>query len=142
MVSFLNTLCKMIFFKDNQLCVPRGSMRENLIQEKHNGALSGHFGVNKTQELVTRFYFSPKMNRDIRKYVEHCMVCQKTKGTSSNESLYQPLPISSRPSECLSMDFVVGLPRTKQGFDRIYVVVDRFSKMTHFISCKIVHDAC
>lgn len=36
-------------------------MRENLIQEKHNGCLSGHFGLNKTLELVQCFYYWPKM---------------------------------------------------------------------------------
>ena len=41
-------------------------MRDNLIQEKNNEALSYDFGVNKTQELVTRFYFWPRMTRDIR----------------------------------------------------------------------------
>lgn len=46
------TLQNGLLFKGGQLCVPKGSMRDNLIQEKHNGSLSGHFGVNKTQELV------------------------------------------------------------------------------------------
>lgn len=136
------TLQNDLLFKGGQLCVPRGSMRENLIQEKHNGALSGHFGVNKTQELVTRFYFWPRMNRYVRQYVENCVVCHKAKGTSSNAGLYQPLIIPTRPWECISMDFVVGLPRTRQGYDSIYVVVDRFSKMAHFIPCKTIHDAC
>ena len=59
------TLQNGLLFKGNQLCVPRGSMRENLIQEKHNGSLSGHFGINKTLELVQRYYFWPKLARDI-----------------------------------------------------------------------------
>lgn len=135
------TLQNGLLFKGNQLCVPRGSMRENLIQEKHNGSLSGHFGINKTLDLVQRYYYWPRLPRDVRRYVEKCGVCQRAKGGSSNASLYQPLPVPNRPWECVRMDFVVGLPKTKTGMDSIYVVVDRFSKMSHFIPCRTTHDA-
>lgn len=64
-----------LLFKGNQLCVPRGSIRENLIQEKHNGALSGNFGVHKIVVLVQRFYYYPTLSRDVKIYVECCMVC-------------------------------------------------------------------
>ena len=42
------TLQDGLLFKDSELCVPKCSMRENLIQEKHNGGLAGHFGIDKT----------------------------------------------------------------------------------------------
>ena len=50
-----------MLFKGNQLCIPRSSMRENLIKEKHSGRLARHFGRDKTFALVAEHYYWPQL---------------------------------------------------------------------------------
>ena len=120
-----------LLFRGNQLCIPKFSMRENLLKEKHSGGLAGHFSVEKTYEKLNRYYFWPKMKFEVENYVRTSKICQYAKGRSQNTGLYIPLPIPDRPWDMVSMDFVLGLPKTQRGNDLIFFVVDRFSKMAH-----------
>ena len=125
-------------FKGNQLCIPDSSLHLRVIQELHN---KGHMGRDKTIKLVTDSYFWLTMRKEITKFVERCRICQVSKGTTTNASLYMPLPILDQPWIHVSMDFILGLPCRQRGSNSIFVVVDWFSKMAHFIACKKTSDA-
>lgn len=130
-----------MLFKGAQLCVLKFSMRENMIREKHCGILGGHFGYHKTLEQVKRFYHCLRMGVDFKRFVECCGPCQRYKGSTSNVGIYQPFLVPNYPWESINKDFVVGLPKTQRGYESVYVVVDRFSKMTYFIPCRTINDA-
>jgi hypothetical protein len=111
-------------FRANCLCIPDGSFRLLLMQEAHGEGLMGHFGAKKTEDVLATHFFWPKMRRDIERFMARCATCQKAKSGLNPHGLYMPLPVPSIPWAYISMDFVLGLPRTKRGRDIIFVVVD------------------
>jgi hypothetical protein len=128
-------------FRENKLCVPNCSMRELLVQESHGGVLMGHFGVAKTLAILQGHFYWLHMKRDVEWICCRCVTCRQVKSKVQPTGFYTPLPIPSEPWIDISMDFVLRLPRTKRGRDYIFVVVDRFSKMAHFIPCHKTDDA-
>ncbi|KAK1663822.1 hypothetical protein QYE76_051981 [Lolium multiflorum] len=110
-------------------------------EESHVGGLMGHFGREKTLLMLADHFYWPKMRRDVDRYVRRCITCNKSKSKLKPHGLYTPLPAPTTPWEDISMDFVLGLPRTKRGHDSIFVVVDRFSKMSHFMAFHKSDDA-
>ena len=125
-------------FRGTQLCIPDCSLHLQLITELHQ---EGHVGRDRTLLLVASSYFWPALRRDIERFFERCVICQQSKGHAPNARLYMLLPVPTQPWTDISINFIVGLPCTQRGFDSIFVVVDRFSKMTHFIPCKKTTDA-
>ena len=103
--------------------------------------MASHFGSDKIFAQLGHFYFWPRMRSEVEKFVSKCRVCQHAKGRSQNTRLYTPFPIPTRPWDSMSMDYILGFPRTQKGHDSILVVVDRFTKITHFIPCYKPSDA-
>jgi transposase InsO family protein len=99
----------------------------------------GHFGRNRTEEVIRRFYWWKGLAESVRDYCATCDVCQRMKVPRHKPyGLLAPLPQPDRPWQDISLDFIVGLPpslRRRQACDAILVVVCRFSKMARYIPC-------
>jgi len=76
----------------------------------------------------------------VQRICDKCITCRKAKSRTQPYGLYMPLPVLKERWVDISTDFVVGL-RSKQGRDSIFIVVDRFSKIAHFIPCHKTDDA-
>ena len=123
-----------IIYAGEQVYVPNDqSIRTQLLAEAHDVPVSGHVGVAKTVELLSRTFWWPGITSDVKQYVTSCLACQANK--PSNQApigLLQPLPIPARRWEQVSMDLITQLPRTAAGHDAIVVFVDKLSKMVHY----------
>jgi hypothetical protein len=82
------------------------------------------------------------MKREIAKYVSECDICQRVKASHLRVSgTLQPLPIPSWKWEDISIDFVVGLPNISQKHDSIWVIIDRLTKIAHFLPVHTTYSA-
>jgi hypothetical protein len=117
------------------------ALRLRIIQNNHDVPAAGHPGRAKTFDLIRRRYFWPTLRKDVERFVANCHVCQRTK-TSRHipYGVLNPLPVPKRPWRDISMDFVTGLP-ISDGHNAIWVVIDRLTKMRHFVPCSTTVDA-
>jgi hypothetical protein len=127
-----------IVWFEKRVCVPQDpELGKLILQEASNSPYSIHPGNTKMyMDLKGRFWWS-KMKRDIAEYIVLCDVCNRVKAEHQKPAgLLQPLPIPEWKWDNVGMDFITGLPRTKSGYDSIWVVVDRLTKVAHFIHVK------
>ncbi|XP_040361820.1 uncharacterized protein LOC121049220 [Rosa chinensis] len=121
-----------------RLCVPNvEALKREILDEAHNSAYALHPGGTKMYRTLKEYYWWPNMKREIAAFVSKCLVCQQVKAERQKPSgLLQPLPIPKWKWEHLTMDFIYKLPRTQDGKDGIWVIVDRLTKSAHFLAVK------
>ena len=118
----------------HRVYVPKDStLREDLIRLHHDTALAGHPGRYKTHEMITRNYWWPGLQKDIRKYIMGCEKCQRVKPLRQKpKSVLHPHDVPSEPWQIISVDLIGELPESN-GYNGICVFVDRFTKQIHAI---------
>jgi transposase InsO family protein len=125
-----------LYYRERLFIPDFDDLRLYLLQQHHDTPSSGHCGQAKTFELLSREYTWFGMRKDVHRYIRNCHVCQRSRTPRHQPSgVLRPLPIPQKPWTSISMDFVTGLPWS-EGYDAIWVVIDRLTKMRHFVPCR------
>ena len=110
-------------------------LREEILREFHYSRFAVHPGGTMMYQDLRRQYYWSGMKRHVRYFVRRCLTCQQVKAEHQKPpGLLQPLEVAKWKWEHVTMDFVTHLPRTLQGHDAVWVIVDRLTKSAHFIA--------
>jgi hypothetical protein len=120
-----------IVWFNNRIVVPKNEgIRQQILDEAHLSRYSIHPGSTKMYHDLKQHYWWTKMKIEIARYVAKCDTCRRVKAIHMKTAgPLQSLPIPTWKWEDISMDFIVGLPRTAKGYDSICVIIDRLTKI-------------
>jgi hypothetical protein len=135
-----------LLYRSGALYVPKvESICQELMRRHHDDPLAGHFGIEKTLELLQRKYYWETLKQDVKEYVSTCPVCQRMKPRRHKPyGLLKPLPEPRAAWSDITMDFITDLPPSRRGrnvYDSILVIVDRKTKMSLYVPCDKKCDA-
>ena len=118
----------------NRLYIPANEDLQTLIANGcHDSQVAGHFGQDKKLEIITRDFYWKVLTNWVNDYVRSCTTCQQMKAPRhARFRLLHPLQVPFAAWASTSVDFITHLPESA-GYTQIMVVVDRFTKMAHFI---------
>lgn len=122
------------------LCIPRAmhksrKLTEIVIDQAHRTI--GHAGNERTNKYVHQFYWWSTLSKDVAKFCMTCGTCQAVKPSTQRPSgLLHPLPIPCQPWESIGMDFIGPLPPSPEGYNFIWIIIDRLTSMVHLVALK------
>ncbi len=127
----------LIFYRGRLFLPNDRSLKTKIIYEAHDAAYSGHLGQKRTEERLRREFTWKGLSQDVIDYVSSCVSCASAKASTKKPiGLLHQIEIPSKRWETISMDFIGPLIRTKDGHNCILVVVDKLTKMNHFIAMR------
>ncbi|KAL2252896.1 UNVERIFIED_CONTAM: Transposon Ty3-I Gag-Pol polyprotein [Sesamum indicum] len=122
-------------FNEKRICVPNvEELRMEIMHEAHYAPYAMHPGSTKMYRDLRPYYSWPTMKKNVAEFVAKCLTCQQVKAEhQATAGKLHPLTIPEWKWEKITMDFVIGLPRTFRRYDAILVIVDRLTKSAHFL---------
>lgn len=114
---------------------PQGELRRSLLSEYHDSPLAGHFGWEKSFHAIAQHYYWPSMRQEMKDYVLRCTKCQLNKPTVQPKPQLHPLPVPEGPFHTITLDWLKGFPKNKDGYDSVLNIVDKFSKWAIIVPC-------
>ena len=119
------------------LCV-LSSDGAKMIWEVHYSQVPGNFRVEKIVLVLYKYFYWMKLRKDVSKYLRSCTSCSIAKETIQKQGMYTHLATLDMTWKSILMDYMQGIPSTKHGNDCVFMVVDRFSKMSILTTCSRV----
>ena len=118
----------------NRLYIPPSlpRIRRLIFEQAHGTPTSGHFGITNTEIKIKRYYFWPKLKADLKTWISECETCLTAKRRLLPRSPFLPHEV---PIDCWDVVFLDGvgpLPESN-GYDQIWVFMDKISRMVHFV---------
>jgi hypothetical protein len=115
------------------------ALKAEILTMNHDDPSAGHLGVSKTLELIQRKYYWQGMRQDVKRWIQTCAICQRTKLRRHRPyGTLAPLPRPRGPWQEITMDFITDLPECQWNgnkYDACLIVVDRYTKMARYIAC-------
>lgn len=129
----LNKSVDDLWWKGTRLVIPDNSdLKEQLFTGAHAHVYAGHFGAQKTEELLERHFWWPGLRPYVKEAVKKCDTCQRNKPLSMKPAgKLMPLPIPGHQWQTVTLDFITDLPMSTNSNDAVCVWVDKLSKMVH-----------
>ncbi|KAA0045842.1 pol protein [Cucumis melo var. makuwa] len=118
------------------------TVKTKLLTEAHSSPFTMYPRSTKMYQDLRSVYWWRNMKREVADFVSRCLVCQQVKAPRQRPAgLLQPLSVPGWKWESVSMDFIMGLPKTLKGYTVIWVVVDKLTKSAHFVPGKSTYTA-
>ncbi|XP_074300766.1 uncharacterized protein LOC141632083 [Silene latifolia] len=104
------------------VCAGYRGIKKKILTEAHATPYSVHPGGDKLYKDLKKTFWWPNMKKEVAEFVSRCLTCQRVKGEHKRpQGKVQPLEVPEWKWESISMDFIVGLPRTQRGNNMIWL---------------------